>query len=80
MDDNAILARINELASEEHSLFQKESDGSATEEERMKLGTLGVTLDQCWDLLRQRRARRGAGMNPNDAEVRSATVVERYES
>lgn len=80
MDDNTLLSRINELADEEHQLFQKEASGEASVAERARLGQVEVTLDQCWDLLRQRRARRAAGLNPDDAQARSATVVEKYEN
>ena len=78
MDDDAVLDRINELATEEHELFQKESAGEASEAERERIRALEVTLDQCWDLLHQRRARREAGMNPDDAEVRDERTVEGY--
>ena len=78
MDDKDVLDRINELAGEEHQLFQRESSGEATDIERERLSRLGVTLDQCWDLLRQRRAKRSAGLNPDDAEVRDERTVERY--
>ena len=78
MDDKDVLDRINELAGEEHQLFQRESSGEATDIERERLSRLGVTLDQCWDLLRQRRAKRSAGQNPDDAEVRDERTVERY--
>lgn len=78
MDDQAILNRINELAAEEHELFEKESRGEVSDQERARLSNLGVTLDQCWDLLRQRRARRSAGLDPDDAQPRSESVVERY--
>jgi hypothetical protein len=78
MDDAEILSRINDLAAEEHELFQRESKGEATEEDRTRLEGLQVTLDQCWDLLHQRRARRDAGMDPDDAQVRDASTVEGY--
>jgi hypothetical protein len=78
MDDTEILHRINDLAAEEHELFQRESRGEANETDRGRLESLQVTLDQCWDLLHQRRARRDAGMNPDDAEVRGASTVEGY--
>ena len=73
MDD-----RINQLASEEHELFQKESRGEASDEDRERLKDLGVSLDQCWDLLHQRRARRAAGMDPDEASVRDERTVEGY--
>jgi hypothetical protein len=78
MDDKRVLDRINEIAAEEHRLYEKESAGNATHEERQRLKQLAVTLDQCWDLLRQRRARRHAGLNPDDAAVRDENIVERY--
>jgi hypothetical protein len=78
MNDDAVLERINELAAEEHELFQKESSGQASEAERERIRQLEVTLDQCWDLLHQRRARRDAGLNPDGAEVRDERTVEGY--
>ena len=77
-DDTNVLGRINELADEEHQLFEKEADGQATEADRERLKDVGVQLDQCWDLLHQRRARRAAGMDPEDAEVRDERTVEGY--
>jgi hypothetical protein len=58
VDDENILKRINELAAEEHELFQKESRGEATEADVERLRHLEVTLDQSWISLHQRRARR----------------------
>ncbi|TML00827.1 MAG: DUF2630 family protein [Actinobacteria bacterium] len=78
MEDKGVIDRINELAHEEHELFQKESSGQATEADRERLSRLQVTLDQCWDLLHQRRARRAAGMDPAQAEVRDEKTVEGY--
>jgi hypothetical protein len=78
MDDQSAIDRINELAREEHELFQKESRGQVTDEERQRLGRLQVALDQCWDLLRQRRARRDAGLDPDDATARDERTVEGY--
>ena len=78
MEDKGVIDRINELAHEEHELFQKESSGKATEADRERLSRLQVTLDQCWDLLHQRRARRAAGMDPGQAEVRDEKTVEGY--
>jgi hypothetical protein len=80
MDDQDVMARINDLAKDEHELWQRESRGEATDAERARLKELEVTLDQCWDLLHQRRARRQAGMDPDDAEVRDASTVEGYTS
>ena len=79
MDDGQIHGTIEQLVAEEHELWQRESDGQASESERRRLQDVKVSLDQCWDLLRQRRALREAGRNPEGADVRRAEVVERYE-
>jgi len=79
MDDQALFDRINTLAHEEHELFEKESRGEAGAEARQRLKAIEVTLDQCWDLLRQRQARRAAGLDPDEASVRDAATVEGYE-
>jgi hypothetical protein len=78
MDDNEVLGRINELAREEHELFARESRGKVTDADRERLRRLQVILDQYWDLLRQRRARRAAGLNPEEARVRDEDTVEGY--
>jgi len=77
-DDKDVLTRINELADEEHVLFQREARGETSEADRDRLREIGVQLDQCWDLLHQRRARRSAGMDPEQAEVRDDRTVEGY--
>jgi len=76
--DEGVLDRINELAHEEHELFEREANGQATGADRGRLKELGRELDQCWDLLHQRRARRSAGMDPDQAEVRDERTVEGY--
>ncbi|HEY3023168.1 MAG TPA: DUF2630 family protein [Actinomycetota bacterium] len=78
MADEDIITRINDLAHEEHQLFEKESAGKASTKERERLKEIEVQLDQCWDLLHQRRARRSAGMDPDQAAVRPETTVEGY--
>ena len=78
MADEPTLARINELAEEEHALFAKESAGSADDADRERLEEINVLLDQCWDLLRQRRARREFGLDPDEAAARPTDVVEHY--
>jgi hypothetical protein len=78
MEDQTVIDRINQLADEEHDLFQRESRGEASDADRERLHELGVSLDQCWDLLHQRRARRSAGMDPDDASVRDERTVEGY--
>lgn len=79
MEDQAVIEQINQLAKEEHELFARESRGEASQEDRQRLQRLQVTLDQCWDLLHQRRARRSAGLDPDDAYVRDEATVEGYE-
>jgi hypothetical protein len=78
MNDDSTLTSISRLANEEHDLFRMESSGEATEVDRIRLGEVEVLLDQCWDLLRQRRARRTAGLDPDDAAVRDERTVEGY--
>jgi hypothetical protein len=79
MDDAQIHGSIEELVAEEHDLWQRESAGNANEADRRRLQEVKVSLDQCWDLLRQRRALSSAGRDPDAAEVRGRQVVERYE-
>ena len=79
MEDAQIHRSIEELVAEEHELWQREAVGTATEDDRQRLAALKVSLDQCWDLLRQRRALREAGRDPDAAHVRTADVVEDYE-
>jgi Protein of unknown function (DUF2630) len=78
MADEQVIDQINQLAHEEHSLWEKESQGNLSEAEQERLRELGVQLDQCWDLLHQRRARRNAGQDPDDAKVRDERTVEGY--
>ena len=78
MDDDKVTHTINELAREEHALFERESRGTATDADRERLRRLQVMLDQCWDLLRQRRAKREFGMNPEEAQVRDEKTVKGY--
>ena len=77
--DNDALSRINELVAEEKALREKLQHGEISEsEEHKRLRQLEVQLDQCWDLLRQRRALRETGGDPRDAAVRPADEVEGY--
>ena len=78
MQDQDVITRINDLSNEEHELFQRESRGQASEGDRRRLHDLEVALDQCWDLLHQRRARRSAGLDPSEAEIRDPETVEGY--
>ena len=79
MDDQQIHASIDQMVSEEHQLWEREGAGEASEADRQRLESLRVSLDQCWDLLRQRRARRSAGQDPEGAQERPPDVVERYQ-
>jgi hypothetical protein len=74
--DQSVLEKIETLVHEEQHLY---GQGNMSDHDRDRLGKLQVELDQCWDLLRQRRARREFGQDPDDAKVRAASVVERYE-
>ncbi len=79
MNDQEILNHIQNLVDEEHHLLQLREEGKLQENQHDRIHTLEVNLDQCWDLLRQRRARRHAGLNPNEAEVRDEKIVEHYQ-
>ena len=78
MDDEEIFSRINRLVDEEHRLERDAAGEGLSPEEREHLRELEVALDQCWDLLRQRRARRHAGADPAEAQVRPPETVEGY--
>jgi Protein of unknown function (DUF2630) len=79
MNDTEILKHITELVNEEHELTNlAEQEGGMSEEEHARLKSLEISLDQCWDLLRQRRARRSAGLNPDEAKPRDPQIVEHY--
>jgi hypothetical protein len=80
MDDKEIMAHIDELIETEHQLRRQLAAGElSSQEERDRLRSAEEALDQCWDLLRQRRARREFGENPDDAIVRPAREVEGYQ-
>ena len=80
MTDEELHRQIEQLVAEEHGLREKESRREEFEPaERVRLEEVEVALDRCWDLLRQRRARREAGLDPADAHLRSADTVEHYE-
>jgi Protein of unknown function (DUF2630) len=78
MDDQELLQRIQALVDEEHKLTQQSHVGNLEEDQHARMRALEVSLDQCWDLLRQRRARRNAGLNPDEAQVRPESIVENY--
>lgn len=74
--DQSVLQRINELVGQEHQLLAHETK---SEEDQRRLRDLQVELDQCWDLLRQRRALLIVGQDADKAEVRPPEIVEEYE-
>jgi len=79
MDDKEILAHIDDLIKTEHELRAKLAAGQiTTDEEHRQLAAAETALDQCWDLLRQRRARREFGEDPAGAQVRPVSEVEGY--
>ena len=77
--DAELVERIDRLVAEEHELERSHSQEGLSDDDRERLQQIEVQLDQCWDLLRQRRARRDAGQNPAEAQVRDPEVVEHYQ-
>jgi hypothetical protein len=73
--DKSVLEHIEHLVAEEKRLY---AQGTMSDAERERLGNINVELDRCWDLLRQRRALREYGRNPDEADVRPASIVENY--
>jgi hypothetical protein len=79
MDDNSVLSRIHNLVNEEHELRQQLSEGTiSSKDEHARLKDLEEALDQCWDLLRRRRAARTAGNDPSAEQAHSVGEVEGY--
>ncbi|MGH3369633.1 MAG: DUF2630 family protein [Nocardioidaceae bacterium] len=78
MDDHEIVKRISDLADEEHQLERSHTGEGLSAEKIERMQEVEVALDQCWDLLRQRRARRSAGQDPDEAMVRAESTVEGY--
>jgi len=79
MDDSQLLHTIEQLVTEEHTLMKQAESGEMDEAQHARMHDLEVKLDQCWDLLRQRRARREFGLNPDEAKVRDEQIVEHYQ-
>jgi hypothetical protein len=79
MDDSQVMGRIDELVAEEQQLFEREGRGDLEPGDHARLEEIKVSLDRCWDLLRQRRAHREFGLDPDDARARSADTVEHYQ-
>ncbi len=79
MTDKDILGHINALVEEEHDLRAREETAVLMPADAERLASIEVQLDRFWDLLRQRRARRDAGQDPEEASLRPADVVEHYQ-
>ncbi len=79
MNDTQIRTHIEDLIAEEHRLLEHGDRGTMTADDDRRLHEIEVQLDQYWDLLRQRRARRDARQNPADTSLRPPDIVERYE-
>lgn len=80
MDDTEVLQHIERLVGEEDALYARAAGGVGMDQEmRARLRDVQVHLDQCWDLLRQRRARREFGENPGEAAARPVSEVEGYQ-
>ncbi|MFR9803307.1 DUF2630 family protein [Pseudonocardia sp. RS010] len=77
-DDAELRQRITDLVEEEHRLERAHVGSPLSGDEKARLDRIGVDLDRCWDLLRQRDARRAAGQDPDEARPRGASVVENY--
>jgi hypothetical protein len=79
MEDTEVLEHIERLVGEEDALYVRAAEGEGMDEgERRRLRDVQVHLDQCWDLLRQRQARREYGLDPDEASLRSPETVEGY--
>lgn len=78
MNDGDVMQHINALMEEEHQLLRAAEHGGLDEAQHERLQQVKVSLDQFWDLLRQRRAHREFGQNPDDATIRDPNIVEGY--
>jgi hypothetical protein len=78
MDDGQIHRTIEELVAEEHRLWEDQARGGDVAADAKRLAEVKVSLDRCWDLLRQRRAYEESSLDPDAAHVRDETVVENY--
>jgi hypothetical protein len=77
MDDQGVLNKIEQLVAEEHEILGVDEHARA-QDKHERLSAIEVELDRCWDLLRQRRARREFHENPDDASLRDSDTVEGY--
>jgi len=78
MSDSEVMGQIDKLVAEEQELYERESHGRLEPGDHARLEEIRVSLDRCWDLLRQRRAKREFGLDPDDARPRSEDTVEHY--
>lgn len=78
MDDSDLVHRIGDLAEQEHALERSHEGEQLSADDLQRLRKIEVTLDQCWDLLRRRRARRAAGQDPDEEGPRAEDIVEGY--
>lgn len=78
MDDSDVLYHIEKLMDEEQQLKRLAEQEGLTQDQRVHLQQLEIYLDECWDLLRQRRARRMAGLDPADARLRDRDSIEHF--
>src|SRR5437868_15265725 len=79
MDDSELLHTIEKLVSEEHELMQQAGAGQLDDTKHARMHDNDERLDHCWNLLRQRRARRQLGSTPDEATVRDAGIAKRYQ-
>jgi len=79
MDDHELVVTIDRLVEEEHQLERGHTQNELSDADRARMAQIELQLDQCWDLLRQRRARRNVGKDPDEAQTRSSDVVEHYQ-
>ena len=80
MNDQTIFDLINDLSHQEEELWKRAGSGEGlAHDEKERLDTIKVQLDQCYDLLHQREAKRSAGIDPDEAQVRAPEIVERYQ-
>ena len=78
MEDSDIYKHIEKLVNEEHEILELSAQGGLDDERRQRMQQIEKYLDQCWDLLRQRRARRVAGLDPGDARLHDPAIAEYF--
>lgn len=78
MEDSDIYKHIERLVNEEHEILELSAQGGLEDEQRKRMQQIEKYLDQCWDLLRQRRAKRAAGLEPGDARLNDPAIAEYF--